>query len=289
MKVLSLCSGYGGLELALGRLFPGALETTAVCDSYGPARRVLAKRFPGAALYSDVHDPLIELETAEVVTFGFPCQDLSRAGKRAGLRGTRSGLFFRCAEIGHLSGAHTLIIENVPQVLKYRETVGAELGRYGFTARWGAARAEEAGLPHRRSRVFIVASRDGGSLPAPKGAPALSSARPETLLPTPTVVDMGWGRSEHDWEAWRAEQRDKHRNGNGHGQSLFQALGRPTPADACLRMEEMMGLPCGWVTSVGLSIAAQRRLLGNGVAPAQGALGIYRATSESIGDQQEDT
>lgn len=282
MKVLSLCSGYGGLELALGALFPDDVHTTAACDNYGPARRALEKRFPGAALYSDVHDPLIELETAEVVTFGFPCQDLSRAGHGAGLRGSRSGLFFRCVEVGDSSGAHTLVIENVPQALRYRETIDAELGRYGFSARWGRARAEEVGLPHRRDRVFIVASRDGGALPAV--ADALAISRPGKLLPTPTVVDMGWGRSESEWEAWRAEQRAKHRNGNGHGQSLFQALGCPPPADACLRMEEMMGLPSGWVTDLGLSIAAQRRLLGNGVAPAQGSLGIYRAITNRTND-----
>lgn len=275
MKVLSLCSGYGGLELALDALFPGRVETTAVCDNYSPARRTLNKRFPEAAVYSDVHDPLIELETAEVVTFGFPCQDLSRAGHGAGLRGNRSSLFFRCVEVGDASGAHTLVIENVPQALRYRETIDAELGRYGFSTRWGRARAEEVGLPHRRDRVFIVASREGGTLPAVADAPATS--RHKELLPTPTVVDMGWGRPESEWEAWREAQRRKHGNGNGHGQSLFQALGRLSPADTCLRMEEMMGLPRGWVTDLGLSTAAQRRLLGNGVAPPQGALGVYRA------------
>jgi len=282
VKVLSLCSGYGGLELALGALFPGRVNTIAVCDNYGPARKVLAKRFPAAVQYTDVADPLIELERADVVTFGFPCQDLSRAGKGAGLRGSRSGLFFRCAEIGNLSGARTLVIENVPQALKHRATIDAELLRYGFTTRWGRATASEAGLPHRRDRVFIVADRDGGALPD------TADPRPEIVnatYPTPTVVDMGWGRTEREWTSWREAQRAKHRNGNGHGQSLFQALGRPEPEDACRDMESLMGLPSpGWVTGLGLSISAQRRLLGNGVAPPQGALGIYRALVSPIND-----
>lgn len=281
MKVLSLCSGYGGLELALGILFPGHVDTAVVCDNYGPARAVLAKRFPEAAQYSDVADPLIELENADVVTFGFPCQDLSRAGKGAGLRGSRSGLFFRCAEIGHLSGARTLVIENVPQARKHRATIDAELLRYGFTTRWGQATAAAAGLPHRRDRVFIVADRDGGALPDP------TDPGPESVnatYPTPTVVDMGWGRTEREWAGWREAQRAKHSNGNGHGQSLYQALGRPGPADACRAMESLMGLQRGWVTDMDLSISAQRRLLGNGVVPAQGALGIYRAITNPIND-----
>lgn len=281
MRVLSLCSGYGGLELALGILFPGRVDTAVVCDNYGPARTVLAKRFPEAAQYSDVADPLIELENADVVTFGFPCQDLSRAGKGAGLRGARSGLFFRCAEIGHLSGARSLVIENVPQARKHRATIDAELSRYGFTTRWGRATASDAGLPHRRDRVFIVADRDGGALPDPEVPESESVA---ALYPTPTVVDMGWGRTEKEWASWREAQRAKHSNGNGHGQSLFQALGRPEPADACRAMESLMGLPRGWVTDQGLSISAQRRLLGNGVAPAQGALGVYRAITNPTND-----
>ena len=281
MRVLSLCSGYGGLELALDALFPGRVSTIAVCDNYAPARQALAKRFPAAAQYSDVADPLIELEVADVVTFGFPCQDLSRAGKGAGLRGSRSGLFFRCAEIGNLSGARSLVIENVPQARKHRAAIDAELLRYGFKTRWGQATAASAGLPHRRDRVFIVATRHGGALPDPTN-PGTESVN--ATYPTPTVVDMGWGRTPESWEDWRAAQRAKHRNGNGHGQSLYQALGRPDPADACRAMETLMGLPRGWVTDLGLSISAQRRLLGNGVVPAQGALGIYRAITNPIND-----
>lgn len=56
----------------------------------------------------------------------------------------------------------------------------------------------------------------------------------------------------------------------------------PEPEDACRVMESLMGLPRGWVTDLGLSISAQRRLLGNGVVPAQGALGIYRAITDPI-------
>ena len=284
MRVLSLCSGYGGLELALSEALPAQdLDLVATCDNYGPARTVLRSHWPEATQFKDVHDPSLDSLEADVVTFGFPCQDLSRAGRGAGLRGSRSGLFFRCAKIGHLQGAQALVIENVPQALKYRGSIDSELGRYGFSTRWGRAEAWEVGLPHRRARVFLIATRgDGRSLFEGAQSPALVTERPSDLLPTPTVVDMGWGHSPESWEEWRDSQRRKHGNGNGHGQSLYQALGCPEPGEATRAMERMMGLPEGWVTGRGLKVSAERRLLGNGVAPAQGALGIWRALNTPI-------
>lgn len=284
MKVLSLCSGYGGLELALSQALRGeGLEMVAACDNYGPSRRVLARHWPEARQLKDVHGPDVEDVRADVVTFGFPCQDLSRAGHGAGLRGSRSGLFFRCAEIGHLSGAAALVIENVPQALRYRETIDGELSRYGFTVRWARAEAWEVGARHRRARVFLVATRgDGLDLLAGAVRPETVQARPADLLPTPTVVDMGWGHSPEAWEEWREAQKRKHGNGNGHGQSLFQALGCLAPSRSTREMERMMLLPKGWVTDNGLRVSAERRLLGNGVVPAQGALGIWRALNSPI-------
>jgi DNA (cytosine-5)-methyltransferase 1 len=284
MRVLSLCSGYGGLELALSRALPSQdLNLVATCDNYGPARSVLRAHWPEALQFKDVHDPALDDLEADVVTFGFPCQDLSRAGNGAGLSGSRSGLFFRCAEIGHLSGASALIIENVPQALKYRDRIDAELVRYGFSVQWGRAEAWEVGARHRRARVFLTATRgDASDLLSGAVKPETLEERPSDLLPTPTVVDMGWGRSPEGWEEWREAQRRKHGNGNGHGQSLYQALGCPEPSEATREMERMMLLPEGWVTGVDLKVSAERRLLGNGVVPAQGALGVWRAANAAL-------
>ena len=284
MRVLSLCSGYGGLELALSLALPGRdLGLIAVCDNYGPARKVLARHWPEATQFKDVHDPALDSVRADVVTFGFPCQDLSRAGHGAGLRGSRSGLFFRCAEIGHLSEARALVIENVPQALKHREAIDGELGGYGFAVRWSRAEAWEVGARHRRARVFLVATRgDGARLLEGVVKPETVARRAADLLPTPTVVDMGWGHSPEAWEEWRESQKRKHGNGNGHGQSLYQALGCPAPSEATREMERLMLLPDGWVTGQGLKVSAERRLLGNGVVPPQGALGVWRAIHEPL-------
>lgn len=284
MRVLSLCSGYGGLELALSQALPDRdLNLIAVCDNYGPARKVLARHWPEAPQFKDVHNPALDSVRADVATFGFPCQDLSRAGNGAGLHGSRSGLFFRCAEIGNLSEARALVIENVPQALKHREAIDGELERYGFAARWARAEAWEVGARHRRARVFLVATRgDGLDLLGDASRPETVSERPSDLLPTPTVVDMGWGHSPEDWEEWREAQKRKHGNGNGHGQSLYQSLGCPEPSEATREMERMMLLPEGWVTGNGLKVSAERRLLGNGVVPTQGALGIWRALNDPV-------
>lgn len=98
----------------------------------------------------------------------------------------------------------------------------------------------------------------------------------EPTWPTPTVVDMGWGRSAQEWRDWTEAMRERHSNGNGHGRSLYQLCGEGT----LLVMEHLMGPPTGYITGLGLSTAAQRRLLGNGVAPAQGALAIWEGLNE---------
>jgi len=69
---------------------------------------------------------------------------------------------------------------------------------------------------------------------------------------------------------------ERHSNGNGHGRSLYQLCGEGT----LMVMEHLMGLPTGYITGLGLSTAAQRRLLGNGVAPAQGALAIWEGLNK---------
>lgn len=270
MSILSLCSGYGGLELAIQAAFgPQAID--AACDNYKPARHTLAYHNPDATIYNDVRDPELLDYHSDIVAFGFPCQDLSRAGKQSGLNGARSRLFYSCMEVVRAVRPTEVVIENVPQAKKYANAINQELWDAGYTTSWAGAKACEAGLPHRRDRVFIYAHKIG--------RPERTIVRPPTThpvdpaFPTPTVVDMGWGRTRQEWDNWLAKQKAKHNNGNGHGRSLYQMCGEGT----LLVMEHLMGLPTGYITNQPISDAAKRRLLGNGVAPQQGHLGIYRA------------
>lgn len=126
MQVLSLCSGYGGLELALQRILT-PVAPVAFCDIYGPARQVLEAHYLAVPTYRDVHDPALKGVSADAVTFGFPCQDLSNAGNRAGLiEGKRSSLFFSCMEVVEAVRPQAVFIENVPQLQRYRDIVDGD-------------------------------------------------------------------------------------------------------------------------------------------------------------------
>ena len=122
MSILSLSSGYGGLELAIQAAF-GPQTIDAVCDNYKPARQVLAHHHPAAAIHDDVNDPNLLDYKSYIVAFGFPCQDLSRAGKQAGLNGTRSGLFYACMNVVRAVQPTEVIVENVPQAEKYANAI----------------------------------------------------------------------------------------------------------------------------------------------------------------------
>ena len=271
--VLSLCSGYGGLELALQRVLPTSY-VGAYCENYGPAQQVLQAHNPRVDVFKDVRDPELLNLKAPIVTFGFPCQDLSVAGNRAGLGGKRSGLFHTCMAVVRAAYPDLVVVENVPRLLRYQDVVDAQFHDAGFETAWVTRRACDAGLPHKRERVFVVAKRPGVHF--------LGYCEPvhpepvEPVWPTPTVVDMGWGRSAQEWRDWTEAMRERHSNGNGHGRSLYQLCGEGT----LMVMEHLMGLPTGYITGLGLSTAAQRRLLGNGVAPAQGALAIWEGLNE---------
>lgn len=270
MSILSLCSGYGGLELAIQATF-GHQTIDAVCDNYKPARQVLTRHYSNTNIHTDVNDPSLLDYKSDIITFGFPCQDLSRAGKQAGLNGARSGLFYACMNVVRAVQPTEVVIENVPQVEKYADTINQEFFDAGYTTSWARAKAYEAGLPHRRDRAFIYAHKLGR--PERTEATAATYTPTTPTFPTPTVVDMGWGRTTNEWNTWLQAQKAKHKNGNGHGRSLYQMCHEGT----LLVMEHLMGLPAGYITNQPISDAAKRRLLGNGVAPRQGHLGVYRA------------
>jgi len=169
LKVLDLFSGIGGFSLGLERT--GGFKTVAFCEIEEYPRRVLAKHWPEVPCYHDVRE--LNAETlrgdgiaVDVVTGGFPCQDISVAGRQAGINDkTRSGLWSEIVRlIGELS-PRFVIVENVANLLSgpserrggWFGRVLGDLAECGYDAEWENIPASAVGAPHRRERVWIIA------------------------------------------------------------------------------------------------------------------------------------
>tara|TARA_B100001123_G_scaffold303510_1_gene338814 strand:+ start:153 stop:962 length:810 start_codon:yes stop_codon:yes gene_type:complete len=128
-------------------------------DEY--ATRILAKHWPNVRRWDDVqtfppgdHEPW----RVDVIAGGFPCQDISVAGKGAGLAGERSGLFFEIVRVARLLQPRAIVLENVAALLaRGMGSVLGELAAIGFDAEWHCIQAAAIGAPHIRDRVFVVA------------------------------------------------------------------------------------------------------------------------------------
>lgn len=168
LRVLDLFSGIGGFSLGLERT--GGFETVAFCEIEPFPRKVLAKHWPGVPCYEDVRTLTADRLAADgiavdVITGGFPCQDLSLAGKRAGLEGERSGLWSEIVRLTRDLRPSYIIVENVANLLAGpSERPGGWFGRVlgdlaalGYDAEWENIPAAAVGAPHRRERVWIVA------------------------------------------------------------------------------------------------------------------------------------
>ncbi len=169
LRVLDLFSGIGGFSLGLERT--GGFETVAFCKIEEFPRKVLNKHWPEVPIYHDVRTltkDILDRDgiAVDVITGGFPCQDLSVAGKRAGMgEGTRSGLWSEIVRlIGELRPRY-VIVENVAGLLSgpsekrggWFGRVLGDLAKCGYDAEWENIPASALGAPHRRERVWIVA------------------------------------------------------------------------------------------------------------------------------------
>lgn len=161
LRVLDLFSGIGGFSLGLER--PGGFKTVAFCEIDPFCRRVLAKHWPEVPCYDDVRTLTAARLAADGLTVdaicgGFPCQDISSAGAKAGIGGFKSGLWSEYRRlIGELRPRY-VIVENVGALL-YRgmETVLGDLAALGYDAEWDCIPASYVGAPHVRDRVWITA------------------------------------------------------------------------------------------------------------------------------------
>jgi DNA (cytosine-5)-methyltransferase 1 len=161
MDSLSLFTGVGGFDLGFGR---SGIETVAMCEADKVARGVLAHHWPGVNIFEDVKDiDGKEYKSVDIIHGGFPCQDISFAGKREGLAGERSGLWWEFYRVICEAMPRWIVIENVAGLLSSggRRDLGAIIGALGELGYMGGYRVLDAryfGVAQRRRRVFIVAS-----------------------------------------------------------------------------------------------------------------------------------
>ena len=158
---MDLFSGIGGFSLGLES---AGFETVAFCEIEAFPCKVLAKHWPDVPIYNDVTELTGDRLKADgiaidVITAGFPCQDISHAGKGAGIKdGTRSGLWSEVARLTSELRPQYVILENVAAILgRGADIVLGDLAEIGYDAEWHCIPASAVGAPHRRDRWWCVA------------------------------------------------------------------------------------------------------------------------------------
>ncbi len=318
MRLGSLFSGIGGLDLACEAVFAarvawqveGVSLQAAKRAALGPIdaaswaklreyarhgafnRRVLARHWPHVDRFGDVRTVgAHNLDPVDIICGGFPCQDLSVAGSRAGLDGERSGLYAELYRVVCEMLPHYVVIENVPGLLKYESRLAADFDAAGYGLRWQPLAACNIGAPHRRKRVFVLATRGGvGSVVL--DAPSLGDR--VGRWPTPLANDGGKGgtntlsrlvetghargRRDGSVRPWPTPTTQDAANNGGPSQQDRNTPPLNAAAGGSLNpewVELLMGLPCGWSEAQ----RAQRDLF----APKLGALSWPGAHAWPVG------
>jgi DNA (cytosine-5)-methyltransferase 1 len=275
LKIGSLCTGYGGLDLAAEQYFNAKTVWCAEFDKY--ASQVIKTHYE-IPNYGDIKNiNWADLEPVDVITAGYPCQPFSHAGYRKGTDDERH-IFPYILEAISILKPRYVILENVRGHLSLGlKEVLAGLTSIGYNARWRIVRASDTGAPHQRARLFIVAYPDSNARE--------KSRRADRGIPSaPSEIINGSDRPIHGSSGTHASHTD-YQYQPYHGQ--VQELGRRFTSRRQMHMQEppdvldqdgklnaafveyMMGLPVGWVTNTGLSRAQQLKMLGNGVVPQQ--------------------
>lgn len=166
LRSLSLFTGYGGLDLAL----EGYARPIGYCEIERYAQGIIASRIadgslPNAPIYPDVTKLTGERGACDIIVGGFPCQDISVAGRGAGLEGKRSGLFYEVVRLTKEIQPSFVFLENSPAIRTrgLRDVIRA-FTDLGYDCRWTRVSANSVGAPHKRDRWFMVAYSGGEGL-----------------------------------------------------------------------------------------------------------------------------
>jgi len=167
LKLLDLFSGIGGFSLGMERT--GGFQTVAFCEQSPFCRAVLQKHWPTVPIYPDIKNLTYDglkrngISAVDIITGGFPCQDISHAGKQAGIiHGKRSSLWNEYLRLIGDIRPQFAVVENVPNLLTgdrgswFGRLLG-DLAEIGYDAEWHCISASQLGYYHKRNRIWIVA------------------------------------------------------------------------------------------------------------------------------------
>lgn len=275
MKIGSLCTGYGGLDIAVEAYFDAEMVWCAENDKY--ASKVIELRFNKPNLGDIKQIDWASVEPIDILTAGYPCQPFSHAGQRKGENDERH-IWPDILKGISILRPKFIILENVRGHLSlgFKEVLG-DLAQNGYDAKWRVVRASDVGAPHQRARLFIIAysssKRFKNLLCSEK------SNKSEQSITSNSNCDA--------CEKSRRANREISTKSAGfqRGQNIGQTRSQyrcscemarqeipPTLVEGKLNaqfVEYMMGLPSGWVSDLGLSRSQQLKILGNGVVPQQ--------------------
>ena len=300
MKVGSLCTGYGGLEMGLQQAF-GDIDLRFVSDIDKNVNKLLAHHHPNIPNLGDLTKVnWSQVEQIDLLCAGYPCQPFSLAGNRKGEEDERA-IFEYIADGISVSRPRYLFLENVSGHLTLGGTsVITTLTKLGYdNIKWGVVRASDTGSPHRRERLFIWAestdSSEEGSERAKWGRTAAQERFPfrhiaernkELTFANSASLGQQSIRSQHRLEettrkARRFDRFGAYESAIRRWETIFRKA--PYPVDDkgvnTTFVEWMMGLPEGHVTDLNLSRTSELTILGNGVVPQQAALAIKLLTT----------
>ena len=162
LKILDLFSGIGGFSYAAENFFQGQFKTTQFVEINPYCQKVLSKNFTGVPIHDNIKTFKATEGQFDIITGGFPCQDISVAGQQKGIgEGTRSGLFYECIRLLREIRPKFAIFENVRNLLSIEEgkvfqEVLFQIAQAGYDAEWSVVSARDVGGCHLRERVWIL-------------------------------------------------------------------------------------------------------------------------------------
>lgn len=203
LRLIDTFSGIGGFSYA-AEFLVGGYETIAFVEQNPYCQSILQKHWPEVSIHDDIKTFTPERGSADVICGGFPCQDISTAGKQAGIKkGTRSGLFYEFMRVVRLVRPKYIVLENVSAIVANGlDIVLGEIAEAGFNAEWAVISARDLGACHKRSRWWLVAYSNTIRLPGSKlSLPSLHRSDTRRKISLGNRQTLG-SQSRIKWNTW---------------------------------------------------------------------------------------